>query len=71
MSKVTVVLSKKVYALEQALVLFCLTLLRELILIKVADLNKYIIYIYIYIYIYITKNLQLATLESPYYALYN
>ena len=49
MSNVTEVLSKKVYALDQALVLFCLMLLRELIFIKVADLN---IYIYIYIYIY-------------------
>ena len=75
MSNVTEVLSKKVYALDQALVLFCLMLQRELIFIKVADLNIYNMYIYIcmyiYIYIYITKNLQLATLESPYYALYN
>ena len=42
MSNGTEVLSKKVYALDQALVLFCLMLLRELIFIKVADLNIYI-----------------------------
>ena len=40
MSEVIEVLSKKVYALDQALVLFCLMLLRELIFIKVADLYK-------------------------------
>ena len=53
MSNVTEVLSKKVYALDQALVLFCLMLQRELIFIKVADLNIYNMYIYICMYIYI------------------